>query len=95
MLRIIWLRWLAYSNKSCERGLGRDIQLAANHVTTVNGFSYPQLIKLGGKPITRPQGTSSIPITCPIMPAQVPTIINLTIEGSQEVKCFDRPKQDK
>jgi len=95
MLRIIWLRWLAYSNKSSECGLGRDIQLAANHVTAANSFSYPQLIKLGGKPTTRPQGTSSIPITRLIMRAQVPTIINLTIYGSQEVKSSDRPKLDK
>jgi len=46
-------------------------------------------------PTARPQGTKGIPITHPIMFAQVLTIIDLTIGESYGVKSFGHPKQDK
>jgi hypothetical protein len=46
-------------------------------------------------PTARPQGTKNIPITHPIMHAQVLTIIDLTKGESHGVKSFGHPKQDK
>jgi hypothetical protein len=50
---------------------------------------------LGANPATRPQGITSISMTRPIMLAQLPTIIDLTIEGSHGVESSNHLEQDK